>query len=153
MRVAEHLHLDVPRLLHVALEVDAPVTESLCAAVGAGLGGAIELGKLTHDLHADAAAAGCSFDQQRQADALCFRVQERAVLRIDRLLAAGWWRDPDATRDLASFDFVTKGFERGARRTDERDARFAYRVCEGAALTEQAVAGVHGVRTDVGDRR
>src|SRR5207247_7659874 len=71
VRVAEHLHLDVTRAFEVTLEVDATITERGESAISAGLGGALEVATVAHDLHADAAATRCGLDQHRQANALC----------------------------------------------------------------------------------
>ena len=75
VRVTEDLHFDVTRRFEVALEVDATITECGQSAIGAGLRGALELGELAHDLHADAATARGGFDQQRQTDAFGFCLQ------------------------------------------------------------------------------
>ncbi len=67
--VAEDLHLDVPRLRDVALEVDARVREARLAAIGARFEGALDAGLVLHDLHADAAAAADRLHDHGVADA------------------------------------------------------------------------------------
>src|SRR5262249_5781325 len=66
--VGEDLHLDVARVLAVALDVDGRVREVLLPLPAGRLERTLGLGSVTHDLHALAAAAGCRLDQERVAD-------------------------------------------------------------------------------------
>ena len=68
VRVAEHLHLDVARLVDVALEIDARVGEGRLAAVRAALERALDALPRQHDLHADATTAADGLDDDRIAD-------------------------------------------------------------------------------------
>ena len=68
--VGEDLRLDVPRALEVALDVDGVVGEELQPLALRGLEGGRRPGRLGHELHPLAAAAGGCLDDQRVADLL-----------------------------------------------------------------------------------
>ena len=70
VRVGEHLHLDVARILEVALDVDGGVGEVLLALALRRLERALDLVRLADDLHPLAAAAGGRLQDQRVADLL-----------------------------------------------------------------------------------
>ena len=63
-RVGEHLHLDVPRILEVALDVDRRVGEVRLPFALRGSERLRGLGRGVDDLHALAAPARRSLDQQ-----------------------------------------------------------------------------------------
>ena len=81
VRVGEHLHLDVPRILQVALDVDAAVREVLLALALRRLERPLRLGRLADELHALAAAARGRLDDERVADLLAEAQHLRDVAR------------------------------------------------------------------------
>ena len=58
MRVAHHLHLDVPGALHIAFDKQPTVAKIALTFAPCGLDLAIQNGQVTHDAHALAAPAG-----------------------------------------------------------------------------------------------
>ena len=68
VRVGEHLHLDVPRVLEVPLDVDGRVGEVRLAFAPGGLERALGLVGVAHDLQALAAAARRRLDRDRPAE-------------------------------------------------------------------------------------
>ena len=69
-RVGEHLHLDVPRALDVALDEHAAVAEAGARLGGGALERLAALLGVAGDPHALAAAAGARLEQHRVADPL-----------------------------------------------------------------------------------
>ena len=61
--VAHELHLDVPGVLELALEIDGAVAERRLGLPGRRLERLVELIRPLHDTHAAAASARCSFDE------------------------------------------------------------------------------------------
>src|SRR4029079_15457741 len=68
MRVREHLHLDVPRILEVPLHVDGGIGEVLLALPGRRLERTLGVARAADDLHPFAAASGCGLDDERVSD-------------------------------------------------------------------------------------
>ncbi len=68
MRVGKHLHLDVPRILEVALDVDRRVREVRLALAPGGFEGALRFLGGTDDLEALASSAGRGLDRERPAE-------------------------------------------------------------------------------------
>ena len=68
VRVAQHLHLDVPRRADVALEVHRRVAERRLRGLRRRRQRRLERLVVLHDLHADAAAARRRLDDQRVAE-------------------------------------------------------------------------------------
>ena len=68
VRVGEHLHLDVARILQVALDVDGCVREVRLALSPGRLEGALDLVGGLDDLQALAAPAGRGLDRDRPAE-------------------------------------------------------------------------------------
>src|SRR5207247_11368167 len=66
--VGEHLHLDVPRILEVALDVDGRVGEVRLALAPRRLERALGLLRAAHDLHPLAAATRRRLDRDRPAE-------------------------------------------------------------------------------------
>ena len=97
VRVGEHLHLDVPGILEVPLDVDGGVAEVRLTLAPCPRECGLDLARLAHDLHAASPAASGRFDQQRVADLLAegdtpepqVRVigEEQVVAAADMLIA------------------------------------------------------------------
>ena len=68
VRVREHLHLHMPRILEIALDVDPAVGEVLLALPPGGFERALGLVRRLDQLHPLAATAGRRLDDQRVAD-------------------------------------------------------------------------------------
>ena len=75
VRVAEHLDLDVARMLDVAFQQHAIAAEGVRRLALAALQARREFFRAAHDAHALAAAAMRSLDHQRIADAIGFALQ------------------------------------------------------------------------------
>ena len=147
-RSAEDLHLDVPRLLDVLLQVDAAVLEGLLGLLpGRGLRPALQADVVAGDAHAAAAAAGRRLDQHRVADLVGQR--QRLGLVLDQPLAAGHDGDAGLLGELAGLVLVAQPPHRLLRRADELDLARAADLGEVGVLRQEAVAGVDGL--DVGD--
>ena len=73
VRIGEHLHLDVPRVLEVALDVDRRVGEVRLALPAGRLERALDLVGRANDLEALAAAARRRLDRERPAELVAER--------------------------------------------------------------------------------
>ena len=104
LAVAEHLDLDVARLLQVFLDVDGVVAEGRLGfgARGGERGG--ELVLVLRDLHAAAAAAGGRLDQHRIADLAGER--ERLGVGVDAALGARHDRNAEPLGGALGLDLV-----------------------------------------------
>ena len=147
--VAQHLHLDVARVLDELLAVDLRRVEG-----GAGFGLARverlhDLGPLPDDPHATPAAAGGSFEHDRIADPVRHLERLGRILQGD--LAPRHDRHARLHRDLSRLRLVTHEADRLGRRTDERDGAGPAHLGEGGVLGQEPVARVD--RLAVGDGR
>jgi hypothetical protein len=134
--VGQHLHLDVPAVLHVPLQEDRVVTERrLGLPLGSG-DRSVELTLLADDPHPLAAPTGSRLDQHREAH-LCGRACRDLAVRHDR--------DPGRLGDLASPVLAAHLLHHVGRRADEGQAGLDDRPRERCALGEEAVAGVDRV--------
>ena len=141
LRIAQHLDLDVARLLDELLDEDPVVAEAVAGLVAAG-GEAVE-GVLVVEGHAQAlaAAAGRGLDHHRVAD-LAGNL-DRALGRLDGVVPAGNGVDLGFVGQLLGGDLVTHGGNRRVLRADEDDALFFHLAGEGLVLGQEAVARVH----------
>ena len=144
VRVGEHLHLDVARLLDVLLAEDAVVAEAGACLVGGALEGALHLGLGVGDAHALATAAGRGLEHDREADLLGDALGLGAVRQ--RLEVTRHRADPRLLRQPLGLDLVAHGGDRVRARADEDDALVLQPLREGGVLGEEAEAGVHGLR-------
>ena len=138
--VAQHLDFDVARILDEALDEDAVVAEG---GTRFGAGGAHAFRHLVlgaRNAHALAAAAGRRLDHHRQADL----AHDGEGLRIVRDVAemAGDGGDAGLPRQLLRFDLVAEHRDGADIRADEGDAGGIQRQREGAALGQEAIAGM-----------
>ena len=85
--IAEHLELDVARVLDVFLDVDVADAEGRLGLALRRLERLAQLGGGADDAHAAAAAAGHRLDDHREAEVL--GDLQRLLLAVDRAVAAG----------------------------------------------------------------
>src|SRR5690349_5264441 len=83
MRIAQHLNLDVARVLDVALHVQAAVAEVALALAARALDLALQDSGLAHDAHALAAAARRRLDQDRERYFECALLEGLRVIVLD----------------------------------------------------------------------
>ncbi len=143
LAVAQHLDLDMARLLEIFLDIDGVVAE---IGLGLGPGGGErdrELLLAAHDLHALAAAAGGSLDDHRKADLLA---DPLGLLIIgDPAFGAGHARDTEALGGALGLDLVAHAADMLRLGADEGDVVLVEDLGEARILREKAVAGMHRV--------
>src|SRR5262249_50414243 len=138
--IAQHLHLDVPRLLDVLLTVDFRGAERgarLGLTSGERLRGA---GVLADDSHAAPAPARRRLEDYGITGFV--GDLERLRLVLEGQLAARHDRNPRLLGDHSRLRFVPHETNRLRTGTDEGQARGAADVGEGRVLGEKAVPGV-----------
>ena len=121
VRVREHLHLDVARILEVALDVDAAVGEVLLALALRRLERALGLVGRRDELHPLAAAAGRRLHDQRVADLVAEPQHLRD--RLDRLGRARDDRHAGGLHRRARLRLRAHQLDRRAGRPDPDQAR------------------------------
>ena len=141
VRVREHLHLDVPRVLEVPLDVDRRVGEIRPALALRGLERLHGLVGRPHDLHPLAATAGSRLDDQRIADLLAERGD--LVRRPDRIGRARNDRDARLLHRPARPRLRSHQLDRSRRRADPDEPRVLDRAGERGVLGEEAVPGMN----------
>ena len=144
MLVAEHLDLDMARLLDIFLDEHAIVAE---ARLGLAPGRRVSLGDLLGaigDAHALAAAAGRGLDHDRKADLL--GDLDRLLGVLDHAEMAGHGRDLGLGGELLRLDLVAHGLDGLDVRPDEHDAGLLERARKGSVLGEKPVARMNGLR-------
>ena len=131
--VAEHLDLDMARLLDIFLDEHAVVAE---ARLGLGLSTSRSPPRTSlrapGDAHALAAAAGRRLDHHRIADLVGDLGRLLGVL--DHAEMAGHGRDLGLGGELLRLDLVAHRLDRLEIRADEDDARLLERAGEGRVL-------------------
>src|SRR5581483_3410390 len=142
--VAQHLDLDVARVLDELLDEDAVVAEARLGLRAGEREALLGLLRRVGDAHALAAAAGRGLDHHRIADLR--RDPERLLGIGDLAEVAGNGGDLGAGGGLLALDLVAHGGDGPRIGTDENDAGLLQ--CDGKrlALGEEAVARVHGLR-------
>ena len=149
MRIAEDLHLDVPRPFDEAFGEQPPVAEVALALAARHVDGLGQARGLAHDLHALAAAAGRTLDQQRETD--CARAFGKAG-RVVGLVGRGRDRHALLHREAPRADLVAHALDDLGTRADEHQPGLGHRAREGGVLRQEAVAGVHRVAAAVARR-
>jgi hypothetical protein len=143
VRVGEDLDLHVARVLEVALDVHRRIREVRLPLAARRLERACRLGRLAHDLHPLAAAAGSGLDDQRVADLLA---EPDDLLRgADRLGRPRHDRHARLAHARAGRRLVAHQLDRLRRRPDPDEAGRFDRAREPRVLGEEAVPRVHGV--------
>ena len=138
--VAEYLQLDVARLGHEALEIDAVVPERGGCFAARGGERFFQLFGFAHHAHAATAAARGGFDEQRITEVIGRRRSLTVPARSGR-------NDGDVVRDreLARADLVAHRGDRVGRGPDEVQAGILDGTCERGVLGQEAVARVYGI--------
>ena len=114
--VGKDLHLDVARMLEIALQVDVRAAEGALRRSSAGFERRGEIIGPLGDPHADAAAAGGRLDHHRVADP--FRLGDRGRF-IRKRGRPGHHGDARGDHPAAGLDLVAHRPHAGRRRTDE----------------------------------
>ena len=140
VRVREHLHLDVARILEVLLDVDRRVGEVRQPFALRRLERLRRLVGGVDDLHALPAAARGRLDQQRVADLLAER--DHLGGGADRIGRAGDDRHARGLHRLPRAGLRAHQLDRGRRRPDPDEARSLDRARERGVLGEEAVPGM-----------
>ena len=141
MRVGEHLHLDVARVLQVALDVDAVVGEELLAFAGGALERLLEVVGRHRDPEALAAAAAGRLAGDRVAGLLGL-LPRRLRGRLAGSVAPGTIGTPASAMISRARVFEPIASIASARRADEDDAGLGAGLGELGVLGEEAVAGM-----------
>ena len=126
VRIAEHLHLDVARLLDELLDEHPVVAERRPRFVLAADEALPGLGVRARDAQALAAAAGARLDHHRVADLL--RDLDRVRRVADHVGVAGDRADLGLLGELLGGDLVAHAGDRLDVRADEDDARLLERL-------------------------
>ena len=143
MTVAQHLDLDMARVLDESLDEDTVVAERR-ARLGAGGAHAFhDFALRPCDAHALAAATGRGLDHHRQPDVAGDR--DRLRVAVDFAEVAGNRGNAGGDGELLRFDLVAEHRNRTDIRPDESDAGSIQRQGEGAALGQEPVAWVDRV--------
>ena len=135
MLVAEHLDLDVARVLDEFLDEHAVVAEARQPLALGRLEALAHVLLVIGEAHALAAAAGRGLHHHRIADVL--RDLHRLVGRGDVVEIAGDDVDPRVARQLLGFDLVAHRGDGLGRRADEGDAGLLQRLGEAGPLADR----------------
>ena len=141
--VAEHLNLDMARLLDIFLDEHAVVAEARLGLRLRRVEAFLHLFAAIGDAHALAAAAGRRLDHHRIADLVGDLGRLLGVL--DHAEMAGHGRDLRLGGELLRLDLVAHRLDGLDVRADENDAGLCERAGEGGVLRKEAVAGMDGV--------
>ena len=142
--VGDHLQLDVPRGLQVALHVDGVVAERRLGLPTGGGDRLVEVGFGLGDLHAAPAAACRGLDQHREADVL--GRLEGLFLGGHRPVGAGDHGDAGVLDHLFGGDLVAHHLDVLGLGTDEGEAVGADDLGEPGVFRQEAVARVDALR-------
>ncbi len=124
VHVAKDLHLDVPWLCDVALQVHTRIGETCGAAVRARRGSALQRGLVVNDLHPDPAAAASGFDDNRIANRSCriFRTRHGVcVARRNRFVRVQHWARSSRERHVTGLPLHRRRHIEDVRRGTDED--------------------------------
>jgi hypothetical protein len=141
--VEEHLNLDMPWLLHIALDehrVIAKAVDGLALARGQRI---VKLIGTQHRAHALAPATGTGLDEHRVADASSLALEHSGVLI--GAVVAGHERHAGFFHQLFGCRLEPHRANRAGGRADEGKARFLASLGKVFVLAQKAVAGVNGL--------
>ena len=144
MLVAQHLDLNVARVLHELLDEHAVVAEGGQPLALGRLEPVAHVGLAPGEPHALAAAAGRGLHHHGVAD--FGRDPHRVLGVVDLADEARHDRHARLPRELLRLDLVAHRRDGVGRRPDEGDARLGARFGEALPLGQEAVARVDGVR-------
>ncbi|OIQ81148.1 hypothetical protein GALL_370930 [mine drainage metagenome] len=147
--VAEHLHLDVARRLHILLQVDAGFLEVGARQTLDPRVGLLQLVFAPDQLHADAAAAGRALEHHRKADAP--RLGQR-MAGVGQQAGSRQQRHAILPRQFARGVLEAEGAHLRRRGADEVDAGGLAGFGEIRVLRQEAVAGMDGLRAGLPGR-
>ena len=139
--VAEHLDLDVPTPLEVALEEHRRIAECGCCLVARSRHRLEQVLGLADQAHALAAAARGGLDQQGQAHLSAGRGDVR-VAGVRRELGSGDERHPGRRHQPLGLDLERHGVHRLGRRPDPGQAGISHGPGERRVLRQEAVTRV-----------
>jgi hypothetical protein len=142
--VGQHLHLDVPRPLQVALEKHAVVGEVRLALPPRGLVSAPQELRIGSDLDALTAAAGRRLDRHRIADPL--RDLERLLDSVHRGVGAGDDGHAGPLHQLTRAGLRSHRLDRIGRRPHEHQPGRRAGAGERSVLGQESEPGVHRLR-------
>ncbi len=144
--VAQHLHFDVARAGHEALDVHAIDAEGGAGLAAAARVGGGQLGGAAHRAHAAPAAAAHGLDHDAAGALGQLRGEESAgFVQRHGLGAAGHQRHAAFLRQRAGARLVAQQRELRGRGADEAHARAGAGLGEGGVLAQEAVARVQRV--------
>ena len=138
--VAEHLHLDMARLLDIFLDQHRVVAEGglgLAPRAGQRLG---EIVGIVDAAHALAAAAGARLDQHRIADLARLAGEQHQPLVL--AVIAGHHRHAGLLHQPLGGVLQSHGADRGRRRADEHQPGRGHLVDEAGVFRQEAVTGM-----------
>ena len=136
--VAQHLQLDVPRVLQILLNKHGAVAEGRLSFLTRHPQHRSQRRLIMAHLHAATAAARRSLDDDRESDLL--GNLDRLFLVLDGIGRAGEHRHTGGPGSLLAFDFVTQRLHRLGARSDELDLAVAARLREVRPLRQEPVA-------------
>ena len=151
VRVSEHLHLDVARIVEVPLDVNRRVGEVRLTLPPRRLERALDLGLVTHDLQPLPAAAGRGLDRERPPELVA--EPSHLVGGQHRLGHARDDRDSRRPHPLARPYLGAHCLDRLGRRADPDDAAVATGTREDRILGEEPVARMDCLRARALRRR
>ena len=144
MFVEEHLDLDVPGPVEVALEDQPLVAERRPSLAPGDRQGLAQVDRGAHDVHALAAAARARLDQDGIAGARCLTPEHR--VRLAAAVIARQHGDADADGQPPRGGFVAKRPHGRRWGSDPDQPSGDDRLGEAGPLGEEAVPWMHGVR-------
>ena len=143
MAVAQHLNLDVARLLDKLLDEDAVIAKAVAGFVLAAGKAFKSLFVVEGHAQALATAAGRRLNHHGVTDAL--GNLHRLLRAANRLVVAGDGVDPGLERELLGGNFVAHGGNRMRLGADEGNALVFATLGKRFVLAQKAVARVHGL--------
>ena len=145
MAVAQHLHLDVARAAHQALDVHIGNAEGGQRLAPAAFVGGGKIGCVFNRAHAAPATTAHGLDNDAVRGML--REEVARLIQRDRVRHAGHQRHAAALRQVACGGLVAEQRQLIGCRADEAHAHRRAVSCEVGALGEKTVAGVQRVAT------
>ena len=140
VRIGQHLDLDVPRVLEVALDIDRRIGEVGLALSAGGLEGTLDLVRRANDLEALPASARRGLDRDRPAE--LFPKLANVLGSRDRLRRPGDDGNAGRLHPLAGGDLRPHDVDRLGRWADPGEPGVLDGAGEGCILGEESVTGM-----------
>src|SRR5262249_14215481 len=137
VRIREHLHLDVTRILEVPLDVNGVVAEVRLSLASRGLERALRLARVAYRLQPLPASAARGVDRDRPAELVAESTHVRRGL--DRLGHARDDRHARGTHSLARLDLRAHRLDRLRGRPDPHEPALLTRTREPGVLRKKPV--------------